>query len=88
MKVKIGTKFYLNGHRDNITYYDKGTWVVKVRFAAYDSQLVWRWEKSYAVVQCAALADTDFDIQVCVKQQSSLLQVVRECKSFLHYRYY
>ena len=68
---EIGTKFLLNGHRNNETYYDMGTWVVKVRFAAYQSQLVWRWEKEYAVVQCAALADTDFEIQVRAKRQSA-----------------
>ena len=59
-----GTKFVLNGNRNNETYYDKGTWIVKVKFAEYVKNLEWRWSKLFWVIECDALAETDFEIMI------------------------
>ena len=59
-----GKQFDLNGTKDQIAYYNKNTWVVKVRFAEYMKELQWQWSNELAVVECNALAETYFEIQV------------------------
>ena len=59
-----GKQFDLNGTKDQTAYYNKNTWVVKVRFAEYMKELQWQWSNELAVVECTALAETDFEIQV------------------------